>query len=277
MNVYQTRGTRRQPIVRSRAVSLAPQSGGRIRLRLRMSTRTLSLVFLGAHVLCASQAEAIQRAAAEAPLAPPADIAGAKPDTPSPARSQLQTRNPRYQVRPADVLDILFAPTTEFNQSVAVQPDGYITLREAKDIYVQGKTIPELTEAIGVAYANILRNPTITVVLKEFEKPHFIVGGKVEKPGKYELRADTTVSEAVAIAGSFTEKAKHSQVLLFRRTSDDWMEVRKVDLKAIFRGEISEDIHLRPGDMIYVPQNRVSKIKPFIPVWALSTYFPGRF
>ncbi|PYT32040.1 MAG: hypothetical protein DMG58_10945 [Acidobacteria bacterium] len=141
-------------------------------------------------------------------------------------------------------------------------------------IYVQGKTIPELTEAIAAAYTNILQNPVITVVLREFEKPHFIVGGKVDKPGKYELRADTTVSEAVAIAGSLTEKAKHSEVLLFRRVSDDWMEVRKVDLKSIYKGEIREDIHLRPGDMIYVPQNRISKIKPFIPVANMSTYFP---
>jgi len=241
-----------------------------------MNTRILLIVFLGVPVLDAWQVDTLPRAAAESPVAPDGRIPDARPDTPSSSRSQLQTRNPRYQIRPADVLEILFSPTTEFNQSIAVQPDGYVTLREVKDIYVQGKTIPELTEVIAAAYAKILQNPVITVVLKEFEKPHFIVGGKVDKPGKYELRTDTTVSEAVAIAGSFTEKARHSQVLLFRRVSDDWMEVRKVDLKSIYKGEISEDIHLRPGDMIYVPQNRISKVKPFIPVWALSTYFPGR-
>ena len=239
-----------------------------------MNKRYLLLVFLGAPVLPAWQGDPFPRAAAESPAARDTRIPPASPDTPPTYRPQLQTRNPRYQIRPGDVVDILFSPATEFNQSAAVQPDGYITLREVKDIYVQGKTIPELTEAIAAAYTNILQNPVITVVLREFEKPHFIVGGKVDKPGKYELRADTTVSEAVAIAGSLTEKAKHSEVLLFRRVSDDWMEVRKVDLKSIYKGEIREDIHLRPGDMIYVPQNRISKIKPFIPVANMSTYFP---
>src|SRR5438477_3600201 len=56
------------------------------------------------------------------------------------ARPQWQTRNPRYQVQPGDVLDILFSPMSEFNQTISIQPDGYITLREIQDVYVQGKT-----------------------------------------------------------------------------------------------------------------------------------------
>jgi polysaccharide export outer membrane protein len=98
------------------------------------------------------------------------------------------------------------------------------------------------------------------------------VGGHVGRPGKYDLRADTTVTEAVAIAGGFTEKAKHTQILLFRRVSDEWVEAKELDLKSVLNGRFEEDVHLRPGDMLFVPQNKMSKIRPFIPVWNLGTY-----
>ena len=188
---------------------------------------------------------------------------GAPGSAPDPTRNpQFHQRNPRYQIRPADVIEITFYPAAEFNQTLTVQPDGYISLRETGDLFVQGKSVPELQQAIGSAYATILNNPVVTVTLKDFEKPHIIVGGQVGHPGKYELRADTTVNEAVALAGGLTEKAKHSQVLLFRRVSNDWVEIKDVDLKSIQKGRMQEDIHLHPGDMVFVPQNRISKIKP---------------
>jgi polysaccharide export outer membrane protein len=188
------------------------------------------------------------------------------------AAPQLQTRNPRYQVRSGDVLDLVFSFTPEFNQTVSIQPDGYITLKELGDILVEGKTVPEITELLKAAYAKFLQQPVIAVVLKDFEKPHFIVAGQVERPGKYELRADTTTMEAVAIAGGFNGKAKHSQVLLFRRVSDEWVEVRKLDLKRMHKRDFREDVHLRPGDMIFVPQNAISKIARFLPNTGIGAY-----
>ena len=182
------------------------------------------------------------------------------------------TRYPRYQLRPGDTIDLLFSATAEFNQTVAIQPDGFITLREIGDIYVRDKTVPELTTALTEMYSRILHEPVITVVLKDFEKPHFTVGGQVGRPGKYELRADTTASEAISIAGGLTERSKHSQVVLFRRVSNDWAEVKTLNLKDIYKGNFAEDLHLRPGDALFVPQNTFSKVKPFIPVWSLSSY-----
>lgn len=205
------------------------------------------------------------------------ELAIAAPETTTKAHDAptFQERHPRYQVEPGDIIDLLFSPSTEYNQTVTVQPDGYITLREIGDTYVRGKTIPELRSAITLAYSKILHEPEITVVLKDFDKPHFTASGQVGRPGKYELRADTTVTEALAIAGGLTEKSKHSQVLLFRRVSNDWVETKLINVKAIFNGQMNEDIHLEPGDMLFVPQNRLSKIKPFLPVWALSTYMNG--
>lgn len=186
----------------------------------------------------------------------------------------LQRRNPRYQLTRDDVLALDFALTPEFNQTVMVQPDGYIALRGVGEIHVEGQTVQEATESIRTAYANVLHNPIITIDLKDFEKPYFIAGGQLGHPGKYDLRGDTTVVQAVAIAGGFTENSKHSQVWLFRRVSNDWVEVKMLNVKKMLsNGDLREDLHLRPGDMLYVPQNEFSKVKRFIPVATMGSYF----
>ena len=192
-------------------------------------------------------------------------------------RPELHRRNPRYQLCKDDVLQLNFALTPDLNQTVTVQPDGYITLLGVGDLHVEGQTIPDVTESIRLAYAKTLHKPIITVRLVEFEKPYFIVGGEVGHPGKFELRGDTTMTQAVAIAGGFTETSKHSQVWLFRRVSNDWAETQQLDLKKMLNsGNLREDAHLRPGDMLYVPKNTLSKMKRFIPVATLGTYFnPG--
>jgi polysaccharide biosynthesis/export protein len=187
-------------------------------------------------------------------------------------RSVLQRRNRRYELCKGDIFDLTFPFTPEFNQTVTVHPDGYITLTSLGDLYVAGKTVPELRELLQTAYAKILHDPVINVVLKDFEKPYFIAGGDIARPGKYDLRDDTTLTQAIAIAGGFTESSKHSQVLLFRRVSTDWAEVKVLNVKKMFQaGNLTEDLHLQPGDMFFVPQNRISKIRKWIPYTSVST------
>jgi polysaccharide export outer membrane protein len=185
---------------------------------------------------------------------------------------RFQVRNPRYLLRPSDTMELAFAYTPEFNQTVMVQPDGYITLKDVGDMHVQGKSVADLKTMLETAYRTILHEPVITVVLKDFEKPYFTAGGELHRPGKYELRGDTTVAEAVAMAGGFTGSAKHSQVLLFRRVSEDWVRVSQVNVKKMLKAtDLREDLHLQPGDMIYVPKSNVSKIKEWLPAWRVST------
>ena len=195
--------------------------------------------------------------------------AGSEKDAQQPA---LQHRNPRYELSKGDSFDLTFPFTPEFNQTVIVQPDGYITLTELGDVYVAGKTEPELRELLRKAYGQILHDPVINIVVKDFEKPYFIAGGEVARPGKYELRDDTTLTQAIAIAGGFTESSQHSQVLLFHRVSNDWVEVKKLNVKKMFRSaNLAEDLHLQPGDMFFVPQNRISKIRKWVPYTSVST------
>jgi polysaccharide export outer membrane protein len=132
---------------------------------------------------------------------------------------------------------------------------------------------------IGRAYAGVLHDPEVSISLKEFDKPYFIVAGEVNHQGKFELRSDITVTEAVAVAGGLTPRAKHSQIVLFRRVSDDLVESRLLDMKSLLKSRmLREDIHLKPGDFVFVPQNLISKIKQYMPTSSLSMYAsPAQF
>jgi polysaccharide biosynthesis/export protein len=193
--------------------------------------------------------------------------------TPPAATPGLQQRNPRYKLRKGDSFDVDFAMTPEFNQVVAVQPDGYVTLKAIGSMYVENQTVPELTQTLTNAYTKILNAPVIAVSLKDFEKPYFIASGQVAKPGKYDLRGDLTVTEAVAIAGGFDEKSKHSQVVLFHPVPSGGFEAKVINVKKLMASkDMSEDIRLQPGDLLFVPQNAFSKIKPFFPSSSVSAF-----
>jgi polysaccharide biosynthesis/export protein len=182
-------------------------------------------------------------------------------------------RHPLYRLRPSDVVEISFTVAPEFNQSLTVQPDGYVMLKDAGMIEVEGLNLAEFTDAVQKAYRGYLHDPQVGVLLKDFDRPSFIVGGEVGRPGKYELRADTTVAEAVQIAGGFTQQSKHSQVVLFRRVNDDLVEARLLDLKKMLKqASLKEDVHIRPGDMVFVPQNAISKIARFLTKPSVSMY-----
>jgi len=174
-------------------------------------------------------------------------------------------RNPRYKICRDDVLLLSFPLTPELNQKVIVQPDGFISLQNAGNIYIQGLTIPGVIEAVKKAYAGTLHDPIVDVDLADFQKPFFIVLGQVGKPGQYDLRYDITVTQAIAVAGGFEPTAK-TQVFLYRAVNSNWAEVRELKIKDLLNGKnIAEDVHLRPGDMIFVPEKFIANFKKYVP------------
>jgi polysaccharide biosynthesis/export protein len=182
-------------------------------------------------------------------------------------------RRTPYRLNQSDVVTLSFTLSPEFDQVLTIQPDGYVSLKDAEPVLARGLTLEEFREAVRKSYAGYLHDPQVAVALKEFEHPYFVAGGEVVKPGKYELRADITVIEAVEIAGGFTHDAKHSQVVLFRRINDDSVEARVFDLKRMLKEKkLSEASLLRPGDMVFVPQNSISKVEHFLSKPSLSMY-----
>ncbi len=253
-----------------------------------VSSLRVCAVLLAATAVCGAQAEkaaapgaASTLVSASKPEATPAATSPAPTTTTTSAPSTAPTsgfpqRSPRYHIEPGDTFDLTFELSPEFNQvAVAVQPDGFVTLRGVGDLKVADQTVPELTQTLHMAYSKILNDPLISVVLKDFEKPYFVAGGQVAKPGKYDMHGHVTVTQAIEIAGGFQSSAKHSQVMLFRRLDDQWTEAKLINVKKMEKnGNLKEDPFLHPGDMLIVPKNTMSKIDRYIPNLSMGSYLP---
>ena len=186
----------------------------------------------------------------------------------------LQTRT-RYAIHPGDVLDVRFRLTPEYNQSAAVEPDGFITLTIAGEVKVANLTVRAAQDAILKASLTRLKDPEVTVTLTSFEKPYFVVAGRVFKPGRFDMQADTTALQAVMLAGGFETSAKSSQILVYRRINGSGGQVLVLNLKKIKDvAGLERDVTLESGDMIYVPPSKLSEIADFLRIGTeLGLYF----
>ena len=183
----------------------------------------------------------------------------------------------RYRLQPGDVLEVQFRYSAEFNQTVTVQPDGYISLEIGGDLKVAGLTVEQTRQAILKKASARLQDPVATIVLKEFQKPYFVVSGEVNTPGKIEMRERVTALQAIMLAGGMKEAARSSQVVVFRRINSDTAEVKLLNLKSIRRtADLENDLTLQPGDMVYVPRDKISKIERFMKLANVAAFMAPR-
>ena len=183
----------------------------------------------------------------------------------------------RYRLQPGDVLDVQFRYSPEFNQTVTVQPDGYISLEITGDLKVAGFTIEQTRQAVLRQASKRLADPVAAIVLKEFQRPYFVVAGEVATPGKIEMRERVTALQAIMLAGGMKETAKSSQVVVFRKINSDTAEVKLLNLKNIRRtSDLENDLTLQAGDMVFVPRDKISKIERFMKLASVAAFMAPR-
>jgi polysaccharide export outer membrane protein len=182
-------------------------------------------------------------------------------------------REQRYRIQPNDVVEVHFRYTPEYNLTSTVQPDGFVSIEVVGDVKIGGLTLEQASATIAQQAISRLRDPEVSVHLKDFVKPHFVVAGEVNHPGTYDLRGQVTTIQAIAMSGGFKESSKQSKVILLRRINDEYAEVKILDLKALMSpSKIREDITLRADDMLVVPKNTISKIEPVVRVGSMGLY-----
>lgn len=187
------------------------------------------------------------------------------------SKVSLASRDERYKLQPSDVLEVEYVYTPEYNQVVTVGPDGFVNLKLLGGVKVGDLTLDEATASITAKASVPLNKPELTLTLKEYVKPHFTVSGQIEHPGIYDMHGSVTMLQAIAMSGGLKEFAQQKQVLLVRKTNDEFAEVRVVDIKKLgtFEGA-REDFNLKPGDMILVPKDKIGKVEPYIRVAAMG-------
>lgn len=154
-----------------------------------------------------------------------------------------------------------------------VQPDGYINVNIAGTLFVNGKTVDQTHDLIVEKVSTRLKDPELNLVLETFTHPYVVVAGQVAKPGQIEMKEDMTALGAILMAGGFTPNARAGQVIVFRKLNDSVAEVKVLKLSKVNKtSELEHDMALQAGDMILVPQDRISKIEHYLQVANVGLY-----
>lgn len=159
---------------------------------------------------------------------------------------------PNYRIGPEDVLHIDVWGNEELTGEVTVRPDGKISMALIQDIQAEGRTSAELAGRIRDKLLAYIKNPNVSVIVREINAPKFSIIGYVAKPGTYPLRGDLTILQALSQAGGFTPFASPKKIKVIRYVSGK-QKVRIVNYYNLI--EEGEEGHylLKSGDTIVVP------------------------
>lgn len=189
------------------------------------------------------------------------------------AQSTFADHDPLYRLQPSDTIEVRYVYTPEYNATAKVQPDGFVSLSLVGPIKVSGLTADKAAQAIRQKAATQLKDPDLTVLIKDFVAPSFVVAGEVEHPGTFEIHGPMNAIQAIATSGGFKESSKNSQVILVRKVNAEYGRVSVLDMKRMMTANgVSENPEILPGDMLIVPQNVVSKLERYIR-WTSSTLY----
>ena len=109
-----------------------------------------------------------------------------------------------YVIGPEDMLQVTVWKNDALSKAVPVRPDGKISLPLLHDIQAAGLTTMQLRDKIAVALAEFMPSPEVSVIVTEVRSYRISVLGEVNKPGVLQLKSDTTILEALAMAGSMS-------------------------------------------------------------------------
>lgn len=181
--------------------------------------------------------------------------------------AQLQTRNTgpsntpvsavpdvienEYRLGPSDLIEVFVWKEPDLTMSVAVRPDGKVSLPLTGEIEAGGRTAAEMQKEITGRLRQYLTNPVVNVIVKEVNSPKISVLGQVKNPGVYQTRHRITVFDAIAMAGGFTEFAKRDRVIVIRNGPAGQSHTR-LNVERLLKDGKGPPIYLESLDTIYV-------------------------
>lgn len=161
-----------------------------------------------------------------------------------------------YTLGPEDVLEVLVLGHPDLTRIIIVRPDGKIALPLVGTVTAAGLTVERLTQILTRAYAVYIRNPQVTVIVREFRKIRVSVLGRVSRPGTHALPPGSSVLEAMSMAGGPAEDADLRHAQLLRPGAPPLT----VDLEQALAGDPAANVALQGGETLVVPEDLVNLV-----------------
>ena len=169
-------------------------------------------------------------------------------DAPDPAKPPEEF----YLIGPGDALDVVVWREPALSGPVKVRPDGFITLPLVNEVQAVGLTTGQMRKLLEEKYREFVANPFVTIRVAGISSSEILVIGQVAKPATYPATGNDTVLQLLTRAGGLTVFAERHDIKVVRRDGAKVTEYI-VDYEAIVKGDLRQDLLLRPGDRVIVP------------------------
>jgi polysaccharide export outer membrane protein len=154
-------------------------------------------------------------------------------------------------IHPGDTINVLVFGDQTLTQNVMVLSDGTIEYPLVGRVPVGGKSPAAAATVLTERLKTYIRHPVITVSIVTLGQPDVLVLGDVKLPGKYQLRSDAKLTDAIAAAGGIVNV---NGAFPDARVADAGGKVTVVSLQNLLqRGDTSVDVPLQEGSVVYVP------------------------
>jgi len=171
---------------------------------------------------------------------------------------EAEWTSPDYKIGPLDTLSVFVWQQPDLSQTVAVRPDGRITMPLIEDLTAAGKTPSQLARDIEKKLEKYVRDPIVTVIAGGFAGTYdqqVRVIGQAQQPAALPYLANATVLDVMIAVGGLTEFADGNGARLIR-DEDGERKVYRLRLDDLVReGDITANAAVLPGDVIIIPQS----------------------
>ena len=168
----------------------------------------------------------------------------------------------KYTLGPNDVIEIDVRRHPEFSGQYAINSEGKIEYKFVGDIIVEGLTKVQLTERLEEILSEYIIEPEVNVQIIAYLSKVFYVVGDVGRPGKFYMKGNTvTVREALVQSGLPTGAAAMRKSRLITPNATGEGAYTRVDAyKLLYEGDLTQNLEMQPGDVLYVPPTVMAKI-----------------
>lgn len=165
---------------------------------------------------------------------------------------------PEYRLQSTDVISITVHGQPDLATKTRVTADGNITFPLLGKVSVQGLTVQDLEQKMkALLEKDYLVNAQVVVFIEEYCPRQVSVMGEVKNPGKYDMSGEkvTTLMQAIAMAGGFTEHADITKTKIMRVENGEKKAI-VINVKDITEKDRKDgDIALEPEDIVVVPES----------------------
>lgn len=164
----------------------------------------------------------------------------------------------RYIIGPGDSLEIFVRDNPTLTTTVPVRPDGRVSIPLVQSMVAAGKTPEELAGDLEKDLGRYIREPLVTVIVKSFVGAYsqqVRVVGQAATPKAVPYRSGMSVLDVMIDVGGLTKFASGNNAKIIRHLPDGTEQSIPVRLGALMDGEIKDNVVMRPGDILIIPQS----------------------